>query len=104
MKTFAVATLQEAVTLRKAGTREDIIMLGLTPDLYADIIMSSQDNADLIKDYVSSLKSELDIVLSQNKEEFIKRFYFARSYFGESAQSFLKESAKLLAKMQDDRS
>ncbi len=39
VKTFAVATLQEAVTLRKAGTREDIIMLGLTPDLYADIIV-----------------------------------------------------------------
>mgnify|MGYP000025438703 FL=1 len=74
------------------------------PHLYADIIMSSQDNADLIKDYVSSLKSELDIVLSQDKEEFIKRFYFARSYFGDYAQSFLKESAKLLAKMQDDRS
>lgn len=38
VKTFAVATLQEAVTLRKAGTKEDIIMLGLTPDLYADVI------------------------------------------------------------------
>ena len=31
VKTFAIATLQEAVTLREAGATEEIIMLGLTP-------------------------------------------------------------------------
>ena len=100
--------LQNILNLSSPIYRLEIEMVGRLfaqdPHLYADIIMSSKDNADLIKEYVSSLKSELDIVLSQNKEECIKRFYFARSYFGESAQSFLKESAKLLAKMQDDRS
>ena len=39
-KTFAIATLQEAVTLREAGAKEDIIMLGLTPDMYADTIVN----------------------------------------------------------------
>lgn len=39
VKTFAVATLQEAVTLREAGATEEIIMLGLTPDMYADTIV-----------------------------------------------------------------
>lgn len=39
IKTFAVATLQEAVALREAGTMEEIIMLGLTPDMYADTIV-----------------------------------------------------------------
>lgn len=39
VKTFAIATLQEAVTLREAGAKEDIIMLGLTPDMYADTIV-----------------------------------------------------------------
>ena len=38
-KTFAIATLQEAVTLREAGAKEEIIMLGLTPDMYADTIV-----------------------------------------------------------------
>lgn len=38
VKTFAIATLQEAITLREAGATEDIIMLGLTPDMYADTI------------------------------------------------------------------
>ncbi|WP_312091347.1 alanine racemase [Aminipila sp.] len=39
VKTFAIATLQEAVTLREAGFTEKIIMLGLTPDMYADILV-----------------------------------------------------------------
>ncbi|WP_419024421.1 alanine racemase [Emergencia sp.] len=38
VKTFAVATLQEVITLRNAGAKEEIIMLGLTPDMYADVI------------------------------------------------------------------
>ena len=39
-KTFAIATLQEAVTLRNSGAKEEIIMLGLTPDMYADTIVN----------------------------------------------------------------
>ena len=39
VKTFAIATLQEAITLREAGATEEIIMLGLTPDMYADTIV-----------------------------------------------------------------
>lgn len=38
-KTFAIATLQEAITLREAGAKEEIIMLGLTPDMYADTVI-----------------------------------------------------------------
>jgi alanine racemase len=38
VRTFAIATLQEAITLREAGAREEIIILGLTPDLYADTL------------------------------------------------------------------
>jgi alanine racemase len=36
---FAIATLQEAITLREAGFKEDIIMLGLVPDMYADTVV-----------------------------------------------------------------
>lgn len=39
VKTFAIATLQEAITLRDAGAKEEIIMLGLTPDMYADVLV-----------------------------------------------------------------
>ena len=38
-KIFAIATLQEAIQLRNAGFKEDIIMLGLVPDMYADTVV-----------------------------------------------------------------
>ena len=38
-KTFAVATLHEAITLREGGCTEEIIILGLTPDMYASTIV-----------------------------------------------------------------
>lgn len=63
VKTFAVATLQEAVTLREAGAAEEIIMLGLTPDMYADTIaeyditpvVCSAANAKAISDAAAAL-------------------------------------------------
>ena len=39
VKTFAIATLHEAVALREAGAGEEIIILGLTPDMYADTVV-----------------------------------------------------------------
>ena len=39
IKTFAVATLQEAINLRNAGAMERIIKLNLTHDIYADTIV-----------------------------------------------------------------
>lgn len=39
-KTFAVATLHEAIALREAGADEEIIILGLTPDMYAETIVT----------------------------------------------------------------
>ncbi len=35
---FAVATLSEAITLRKGGIDDTILILGLTPDMYADTV------------------------------------------------------------------
>ena len=62
VKTFAVATLQECIVLREAGAMEDIIMLGLTPDMYADTIVkynitpvvNSAANAKAISDAAES--------------------------------------------------
>ena len=39
VKTFAVSTMSEVVTLREAGAKEEIIILGLTPDMYADMLV-----------------------------------------------------------------
>ena len=40
VKIFAVATIAEGIALRDAGyTDEDIIVLGLSPGIYADVIV-----------------------------------------------------------------
>ena len=44
-KSFAVATLQEGITLREAGAQEEIIILGLTPDMYADVVVDNDFTA-----------------------------------------------------------
>lgn len=39
IKTFAVATLHECIMLREAGAMEEIIVMGLIPDMYAEEIV-----------------------------------------------------------------
>ncbi|MEL7658149.1 MAG: alanine racemase, partial [Bacillota bacterium] len=39
VKTLAIATLQEAITLREGGITCPIIMLGITPEMYADTLL-----------------------------------------------------------------
>lgn len=53
VKTFAVATLQEAIVLRKAGATERIICLGLTPDMYVDAIID-YDLIPVVCDYLNA--------------------------------------------------
>ncbi len=73
------------------------------PRLYADIIMSSQRNRDLVSSYMEALKPELDVILKSDAAAFEQRFLKAREYFGPYAERFLKESGSLLAKLQDER-
>ena len=39
VKTFGVATLEEAVDLREKGVKEEIVLVALTPNMYADVIV-----------------------------------------------------------------
>ena len=65
-KIFAVATLQEVITLREAGATEEIICLGLTPDMYADIIVKYDITAVTMSE--SNVKITLHRVRIQFKE------------------------------------
>jgi alanine racemase len=72
VKTFAIATLHEAVALRNAGAKERIIILGLTPDMYADTlakyditpVVCNADNAKAISDAAASMNKTLDCLLA----------------------------------------
>ena len=65
-KIFAVATLQEAVTLREAGAKEEIICLGLTPDMYADTVVKYDVTAVTCSE--SNAKAFSDEAVKQGKE------------------------------------
>lgn len=62
VNTLAVATLQEAITLREAGIVCPIVMLGITPEMYADTLLkyditpvtSSYENAAAISEAAKS--------------------------------------------------
>lgn len=101
------ADLNNLLTLSSPIYRLELMMVGRLfaqdPRLYADIIMSSKHNCDLIKAYVDHLKPELDLVIKGDATEFERRFLEARKYFGELSEHFLKESGKLLAGAQDQR-
>ena len=56
VRTFAVATVAEAVELRDAGFNEEIIVLGLTPSMYAENILEYN-----ITPVVSSLENAADM-------------------------------------------
>lgn len=99
--------LKQVMELSSPIYRLELMMVGRLfaqdPRLYADIIMSSERNLNLIQKYVQALKPELDLVLSRDTEEFTRRFLEARDYFGPLAGKFLRMSASVLAKLQDER-
>jgi len=64
-KIFAIATLQEAVTLREAGIQGEIIMLGLTPDMYADTVVKYDITAVTCME--SNVKAFSDEAVKQGK-------------------------------------
>lgn len=73
------------------------------PHLYADIILASPRNAELIREYVESLWPELLVIAGRDREEFIRRFMTARAYFGDWAGKFMKESGEMLNLIQAER-
>lgn len=66
VQTFAVATLREAIDLRRAGAHENILILGLTPNMYADtlveydlfpVVCSSENAAAISKAAIAAKKT-----------------------------------------------
>lgn len=99
--------LREILSLSSPIYRLEIEMVGRLfaqdPKLYADIIMSSEENTELCRAYVEALGEELDLVMRRDRDAFIDRFRDARDYFGDWANEALKESGHMLALVQAER-
>lgn len=99
--------LRQILALSSPIYRLELEMVGRLfaqdPRLYADIVLSSDTNAELIRAYVESLAPELDMVLRRDRDAFISRFMTARAYFGDWAETAMKESGRMLALVQAER-
>lgn len=101
------ADLAQLLRLSSPIYRLELAMVGRLfaqdPVLYADIILSSPANLDMIRRYHSRF-GELLTQLEQGKRDaFVEQFSIVSEFFGDYADTFLKESRTLLAQANDSR-
>jgi len=73
------------------------------PQLYADIIMSSESNLALIKRYYQRFGEAIALLENGDKQAFINSFRKVEHWFGDHAQRFMLESRTLLRSANDIR-
>ncbi|STQ09868.1 bifunctional chorismate mutase/prephenate dehydrogenase [Enterobacter cloacae] len=73
------------------------------PQLYADIIMSSENNLALIKRYYQRFGEAITLLEHGDKQAFIDSFRKVEHWFGDYAQRFQSESRTLLRQANDSR-
>ncbi|KJY72414.1 bifunctional chorismate mutase/prephenate dehydrogenase [Vibrio nigripulchritudo] len=71
------------------------------PNLYADIILSSEDNIEMIKRFHQSFGSALEMLEKADKTAFVESFEKVGDWFGDYSQQFMEESQKLLKQAND---
>ena len=93
------------VNLSSPVYRLEIMMVGRLfaqdPALYAEIIMSSKQNLEVIRRYADAVQKCLKLIEKGDEQKFIELFLETREYFGEYAQKFMEESRRLLAVSSD---
>ena len=101
------ADLAQLLRLSSPIYRLELAMVGRLfaqdPTLYADIILSSPANLEMIRRYHSRFGELLTQLEAGEREAFVEQFAKVSDYFGEYADTFLKESRMLLAKANDSR-
>jgi chorismate mutase/prephenate dehydrogenase len=93
--------LDDLLALSSPIYRLELIMVGRLfaqdPELYADIIMASTDNLELMERYHERFGQALALVENRDREGFIAAFRQIGEWFGPYADRFLAESTSLLA-------
>lgn len=101
------ADLKGLLALSSPIYRLELAMVGRLfaqdPALYADIILSSERNLALIKRYHQRMGAAIARLEQGDRHAFIDHFTEVAEYFGDYAQTFLKESKQLLAQANDHR-
>lgn len=71
------------------------------PNLYGDIIFSSQENVEMIKRFSQRLAESVELLEKSDKAAFIENFEQVRAWFGDYSQQFMNESQSLLKQAND---
>lgn len=99
--------LDQLLSLSSPIYRLELAMVGRLfaqdPQLYADIIMSSESNLALIKRYYQRFGEAIKLLEQGDKQAFIDSFRRVEHWFGDYAKRFLLESRSLLRSANDSR-
>ena len=76
-------------------------LFGQDPNLYGDIIFSSEENIAMIKRFHRCFGEALEILDSRNKQAFVASFDKVSDWFGDYSQQFMDESQNLLKQAND---
>lgn len=102
------ADLSALLNLSSPIYRLELIMVGRLfaqdPELYADIILSSDDNLKTIEQFHQVYSDAITIIKNKDKNLFIEKFNEVANWFSEDATKFLVESRNLLKQASDSRS
>ncbi|MEF1228043.1 bifunctional chorismate mutase/prephenate dehydrogenase, partial [Vibrio fortis] len=85
--------------------RLEIAMVGRLfaqdPNLYGDIILSSDENIAMIRRFHHCFGEALKILEGKDKAQFVESFNEVSEWFGDYSQQFLQESQSLLKQAHD---
>src|SRR5574344_638602 len=101
------ADLKRLLALSSPIYRLELAMVGRLfaqdPALYADIILSSPRNVQMIRRYHQRMGEAIHLLEAGDRASFIATFHRAAEFFGDYAGQFLRESKMLLAQAHDSR-
>ncbi|UGA54271.1 bifunctional chorismate mutase/prephenate dehydrogenase [Vibrio sp. VB16] len=71
------------------------------PNLYGDIILSSEENIEMIKRFHTSFGEAIKVLEGHDKATFVESFEKVSDWFGDYSQQFMTESQNLLKQAND---
>lgn len=97
--------LSELIALSSPIYRLELAMVGRLfaqdAQLYCDIIMSSEQNIEMIKRFHSRFGEAIQLLEQNDKQGFIRSFNHVEQWFGDFAPRFMKESQNMLRQAKD---
>lgn len=76
-------------------------LFGQDPNLYGDIILSSDENIAMIKRFHQRFTEALNLIENRDKEGFVSSFNTVSDWFGDYSHQFMTESQNLLKQAND---